>query len=127
MTRSYHKLIVWRKSVDLAKAVYILTGLLPADERFGLVSQMRRCAVSIASNIAEGASRRGNKEFLQFLYIARGSLAELETQLTIAEELEFVAAENSSLGQEIDDIFGLLNGLINSLTRSSSPNQGTNS
>lgn len=119
MTRSYHSLKVWRNSVDLAKAVYQFTGYLPTDERFGLTSQMRRCAVSIASNIAEGASRRSNKEFLQFLYVARGSLGELETQLTIAEELELVPTRKNDLRQQIDDIFGLLNGLINSQRRSS--------
>jgi four helix bundle protein len=87
---SYRDLIVWQKSMDLAKEVYILTKSFPKDEMFGLVSQARRCAVSIPSNIAEGRGRGSNKEFVRFLQIALGSLYELQTQIELSKELEFV-------------------------------------
>ncbi|OGA37725.1 MAG: four helix bundle protein [Betaproteobacteria bacterium RIFCSPLOWO2_12_FULL_62_13] len=114
MRRTYHDLLAWQRSVKLAKEVYSVTKGLPDDERFGLVSQMRRAAVSVASNIAEGSSRSGKQEFLQFLNIAKGSLSELETQLTIAEELAFVERD-TALRNTIDELFGLLHGLMNSL------------
>jgi four helix bundle protein len=76
-----HKdLDVWKKSMNLVVLIYDITSKFPSDERFGLTSQMRRAAVSIPSNIAEGAARKGDKEFIQFLMIALGSLSELETQ-----------------------------------------------
>jgi four helix bundle protein len=84
---SYRKLIVWQKSFELVKEIYTLTDTLPKDEQFGLVSQMRRCAVSIPSNIAEGQQRNNAKEYRQFLGIARGSAAELSTQLLLVQEL----------------------------------------
>ena len=85
-----HKdLEVWKKSMDLVELTYDLTSKFPSDERFGLVSQMRRAAVSIPSNIAEGAARKGDKELIQFLMIALGSLSELETQYLIAVRLKF--------------------------------------
>jgi len=76
---------VWQAAIELAKDVYARTKDYPRDEIFGLVSQMRRCAVSIASNIAEGAARNGKREFLQFLYIALGSVSELDTQIEISK------------------------------------------
>lgn len=81
---SYRHLIAWRKAVALAGTVYAATRLLPSDERFGLRTQIRRAAISVPSNIAEGAARNNLAEFLQFLHIARGSLAELDTQMVIA-------------------------------------------
>lgn len=116
MRRTYHDLLAWQRSVKLAKEIYGLTRLFPDDERFGLTSQMRRAAVSVASNIAEGASRASPREFLQFLSMAKGSLSELETQLTIAEELQFVE-RGGLVRTSIDDIFGLIHGLINSVKR----------
>ncbi len=83
----FRKLIVWQKSISLAKLIYLLTQKLPTEEKFGLISQMRRCAVSVPSNIAEGSKRRTKKDFTQFLKIASGSLAELETQLLLTEEI----------------------------------------
>jgi four helix bundle protein len=118
---------VWQASVELAKFVYTLTARFPSDERFGLIAQMRRCAVSVPSNIAEGASRRSKKEFLQFLYVARGSLSELETQLTIAEQLGFVSSSKSCIRLKIEDAFGLLNGLINSQSPSTLHRRAANS
>ena len=85
-----HKnLDVWKKSMDLVEVTYKLTQQFPDFEKFGLTSQMRRSAVSIPSNIAEGAARKGDKELIQFLYIALGSISELETQYLIAVRLKF--------------------------------------
>jgi four helix bundle protein len=85
-----HKnLDVWKKSMDLVEVTYKLTQQFPDSEKFGLTSQMRRSAVSIPSNIAEGAARKGDKELIQFLYIAIGSISELETQYLIAVRLKF--------------------------------------
>lgn len=87
MVRSYRDLTVWKKSFDLSKQVYDITKALPKDELFGITSQIRRCAVSIPSNIAEGNQRNNTKEFIQFLGIARGSVAELETQLLLIQDI----------------------------------------
>jgi four helix bundle protein len=112
--RRHHDLIAWQRAVDLVKAVYEITETLPDSDRFGLVSRMRRAAVSIPSNIAEDAARHSSKEFLQGLYIARGSLAEIETQLVLCRELGFVK-DASALDQLISELFGILSGLIRSL------------
>lgn len=85
--RSFQDLIVWQKAMTLAKLVYLLCEKLPSDQRYGLISQMQRCAVSIPSNIAEGSKRGSVKDFAQFLRIARGSAAELETQLFLAGDI----------------------------------------
>jgi four helix bundle protein len=87
--KHYKELLVWQKGMSLAKGVYGLTARFPTDERFGLVSQMRRAAVSVPSNIAEGQARHGTREFLQFLSHASGSLAELETQLLLSIEMKY--------------------------------------
>ena len=84
---SFKELIVWQRSMDLAKEVYKVTEKLPQKEMFGMQSQMRRAAVSIPSNIAEGKKRKTRKDFLQFLHIADGSAAELETQILLAQSL----------------------------------------
>jgi four helix bundle protein len=88
--RPHRKLEVWKNSMQLTKIIYKVTVSFPASELYGLVSQMRRAAVSIPSNIAEGAARTGKKEFLQFLNIAQGSASELDTQIELAQMLEFV-------------------------------------
>ena len=86
-----HKdLDVWKKSMDLVESIYKITQTFPDTEKYGLTSQMRRAAVSIPSNIAEGAARKGDKELIQFLYISIGSLSELETQYLIAIRLGFI-------------------------------------
>ncbi|MGO4906193.1 four helix bundle protein [Flavobacterium sp. W20_MBD1_R3] len=91
-----HKdLEVWKKSMDLVVTVYQITQMFPDTEKYGLTIQMRRAAVSIPSNIAEGAARKGDKELMQFLYISIGSLSELETQYLIAIRLGFVAKEDN--------------------------------
>lgn len=89
--KSYKRLIVWQKSVELVKLVYFLTRKFPKSEQFGLVSQMRRSAVSIPSNIAEGFGRKSQKELKQFYSISYGSALELETQLIISKDLKLVS------------------------------------
>ena len=88
-TQNYKDLLVWQKGIDLAKATYNFTRAFPAEERFGLIAQMRRAAVSIPSNIAEGQARRTTGEFVQFISNAEGSCAELDTQLILSVELGF--------------------------------------
>lgn len=114
---SHKDLVVWQKSIALACKVYAGTRLLPRDERFGLRSQLRRAAVSIASNIAEGSARRTRAEFIQFLHVSRGSLAELETQYMIAGQLALLSDAATTL-EEIAEVGRLLNGLIRSLASS---------
>ena len=91
--QTYKELLIWQKSKALALFVYKVTAKFPTTETYGLTSQMNRCAISIPSNIAEGWSRQSTKEFIHFLYISRGSLSELETQLEIAQELGLVPSE----------------------------------
>jgi four helix bundle protein len=88
-TRGYKDLLVWQKGIALAKRVYQLTKNFPSEEKFGLVAQMRRAAVSIPSNIAEGQARHTTGEFIQFISHAEGSVAELDTQLILSIELKF--------------------------------------
>jgi len=98
----------------LAKTVYTLTAHFPREEAFGLTAQMRRAAVSVPSNIAEGVARASKKEFSQFLHIARGSLSELDTQLILAKDFGYIA-DLTLTNQLCLQTFKLLNGLINSL------------
>jgi four helix bundle protein len=95
--KSYRDLIVWKKSVELVQDVYELTTVFTSNERFGLTSQMRRCAISIPSNIAEGWGRKRTGSYVQFLGIASGSLAELTTQLEIAFRLNYCSLERRNL------------------------------
>lgn len=114
--RSYQDLIVWQKAMDLVVLTYRVTKQLPDDERFGLVSQSRRAAVSVPSNIAEGYGRNRTGDYLRFLSIANGSLKELETDLLIAERLEFLAdAAIQSLLNQSDEVSRMLLGLKRSL------------
>ena len=101
--RSFKDLIVWQRAMDLSKAIYKLTASFPKDELYGLSAQMRRASVSIPSNIAEGQARGHRAEYRRFLYIALGSLAELETQLLLTEQLGLT----SSCSQVIDRIGSL--------------------
>ena len=87
---SYRDLIVWQKGMLLCKEVYLLTKKFPKEEIYGLTSQIRRCAISIPSNIAEGKGRNGDKEFIRFLQIALGSVYELQTQLELSEQLKYI-------------------------------------
>ena len=105
----YKDLLVWKKGILISKLVYKLTAGFPVDERFGLTAQMRRAAVSVPSNIAEGQARHGTKEFLQFLSHAEGSLAEFETQLLLCVELEFATkGDLDSALKEIDELQKML-------------------
>ncbi len=101
---------VWNKSIELAEKIYKVTSSFPKEEQYGIVSQIRRSVVSISSNIAEGAARNSKKEFIQFLYIALGSLSELETQLILAVRLEFI--KDNNVFSEIESIRKMLLGLI---------------
>lgn len=115
--RRYQELIAWQKAMILAKEVYDLTKLFPADEKYGLSSQMRRAAVSIPSNIAEGQGRLTKGEFRQFLGNARGSLFEIETQTALAKELGYINSTHAEKTIEItSEVSRLLNGLISSLS-----------
>ncbi|RSK31186.1 four helix bundle protein [Hymenobacter metallilatus] len=96
----YRKLRVWHDAIELAVEVYQLTALFPASEKFNLISQMNRAAVSVGSNIGEGAGRGSNAEFIQFLHYASGSCTELITQLTIAERLGFATPVGAELAAE---------------------------
>ena len=96
MGKPHEQLEAWKFSMELAKAVYQLTATFPAEERYGLSQQMRRAAVSIPSNIAEGAGRNGAKEYLHFIGVARGSLAELETQMQLSVMLGFITADHAA-------------------------------
>ena len=110
--RNFRNLEIWKNGIEIVKQVYILSQQLPTEEKFGLKSQVTRAAVSIPSNIAEGCSRNSDIEFKRFLEIAIGSLFEVETQLIISKELNFISEEN------LKPIFELLNKeakMINSL------------
>jgi four helix bundle protein len=114
----YRDLKVWQKALDWAEAIYIATAAWPREERFGLISQVRRSAVSVASNIAEGAARRTTGEFMQFVGIAQGSLAEAETQLLLAQRLGYATGRDGSpLLFASAEISRMLAGLASSLSR----------
>ena len=111
-TQSYKDLVVWQEGIALAKLIYEVTAHFPSEEKFGLVSQMRRAAVSIPSNIAEGQARHTTGEFIQFISHAEGSAAELETQIILSVELGFSAKEDVIQTYEIlDEIRRMLNAL----------------
>ena len=116
-TQSYKDLVVWQKGIALAKIVYRLTQNFPPEEEFGLVAQMRRSAVSIPSNIAEGQARRTTGEFIQFISNAEGSVAELDTQLILSMELGFCDSSNAAAAFELlDELRRMLNVLRRKLS-----------
>ena len=113
---NFKELRVWKEAIELAKLVYKTSVRFPEVEKYGLKSQVNRAAVSVPSNIAEGAGRGSNKEFAQFLKIALGSAHEVETQMILAEAFGYVTeTENKQLMQQIADVQKMLNGLINKL------------
>jgi len=112
----YRDLVVWRKSMDLVVEVYGIIDHFPKQEMYALADQLRRCAVSIPSNIAEGSARQSKKEFLQYLHIALGSLYELQTQLEIACRLWYCSADKVPNGK-IHEIEKMLNALIASMKK----------
>ena len=115
--QGYRDLVVWQKGIALAREIYLLTKKLPSDEKFGLVSQMRRAAVSVPSNIAEGQARHTTGEFVQFISHAEGSVAELDTQLTLCEQLKLLSpTECQSAASLLDELRRMLNSLRRKLT-----------
>jgi len=116
--KSYRDLDVWQKSMRLAKRIYQVTRKFPGDERFGLTNQLRRAAVSVPSNLAEGHARFGAGEFSRFISIAMGSVAEIETQILLSNDLGYITSEISQevLG-ELDAIGKMLRGLAKSIQR----------
>ena len=120
--KTYRDLEVWNKAMDLVEQVYRLTSSFPTDERFGLSSQIRRAAVSVPANIAEGHGRLHRKEYVHHLSVARGSLMEVETHLTIAARLQLISREEAvplwNLAQQVGK---LLNGLVAALREKGKP------
>jgi four helix bundle protein len=113
---NFKDLKVWQKSIALVTLVYQNIEELPQDEKYGLSSQMKRCANSIPSNIAEGAGRTSKKEFKYFLSVSKGSLNELQTQLIVSQKLNFLSLEKlTSLEEKIEEIGKMLSGLMKSL------------
>ena len=114
--KSYKDLKIWNRSLDLARKIYDLTKLLPKEEMYCLTTQIRRAAISIPSNIAEGFARYHNKEYRQFLFIALGSCAELDTQINIALKLKYLKENDSfAIINETDEISKMIMGLIKKL------------
>ena len=114
--RNYTDLIAWQKAMALAESVYRATKTMPREEPYGLTSQMRRAAVSIPSNIAEGQGRRTDGEFLHMLSISHGSVRELETQAMLAQRLAFLRDDHSRVVlEQCSEVGRLLNGLMNSI------------
>src|SRR5690606_40647112 len=116
IVKSYRDLQVWREAVDLVELVYRASAAFPADERFGLTSQLRRSSVSIPSNIAEGHARPSTRDYLRFLGISLGSLAEMETQLLLAQRLGYIDDATLDRALQASDRVGrMLRGLSKSL------------
>ena len=115
---SYRELEIWKKGIELVKIVYKITENFPQKEVFGLTNQMRRAVVSIPSNIAEGQARHHTKEFVQFLYQALGSLAELDTQIIIAKELGYLKVVESGewFERQIGELQKMIHTLLKKLT-----------
>lgn len=116
MGQSFKDLVVWQRAIELAVSIYALTSKFPDAERFGLTSQMRRAAVSVGSNIAEGYGRSTKGEYVQFLGHSRGSCSEIETQLVIAKALKFGALADLEIAEKLcADVGRLLGGLMRTL------------
>ena len=116
MNHNFKELKIWQKSIALTKDIYTITKNFPKEEMFGLTNQIRRCAVSVPSNIAEGCGRDTPKQLINFLNIAMGSLCELETQLLISKELHYIKQQNSKeILNNIDEIGKMINGLRKNL------------
>jgi four helix bundle protein len=116
--KNYRDLIAWQKAMDLSVTAYEISRKLPKEEQYGLTSQIRRALVSIPSNIAEGHARRSTKEFVRFLSVAHGSLAEIETQFLLAERLNYLASPDLIPVMKLASEVGrLINGLTKSLSK----------
>lgn len=120
--RTFKDLVVWQKSYQLCLRVYSATARFPTDERYGLMTQLRRAAVSVPSNIAEGYNRRGRKDYVRFCSVALGSLAELETQLMLARDLKLCSSNDAvGLAEDVEEIQRMLKALIRSLDSRETP------
>jgi len=118
MPRTHKDLDVWKKSINFVTSIYKITKTFPKEELYGLVSQIRRASVSIPSNIAEGAVRKGKPEFRQFLYISLSSAAEVDTQLIISKNLKYIDEDKyENLKNELNSISKMIQGLIKSLDK----------
>ncbi|WP_456480556.1 four helix bundle protein [Nautilia sp.] len=115
MVTNHMDLKIWKVGIDMVEEIYKITEFFPKTEIFGLSSQIKRAAVSVPSNIAEGASRQTTKEFIQFLYIALGSLSELETQLIIAKKLNFLTENTEKIFSKIKGLKKMILNMIKSL------------
>ena len=117
MWKNYRDLDVWKKSIQLVKKIYLLSRKYPQEEIYGLTSQLRRAAVSIPSNIAEGQARQSVNDFKRFLNYSKGSAAEVDTQMVISKELDFITEkELDEIYKDICEILKMLEGLSNSIT-----------
>jgi len=117
---NFKELNIWKESMSLAKEIYSITKFFPSEEKFGLTSQINRCAVSVPSNIAEGAGRQSDKEFNQFLNIALGSSFELETQLLLSNDFNYITKEQTELlTEKVCKIQRMINGLKKSILQTS--------
>ena len=118
IVKTYKELVVWQKSMDLVCEIYKLTKKLPKEETYGLINQLQRAAVSIPSNIAEGQFRNSTKEFVQFLSFAKGSVAEVDTQLQICTRLDYLLTDDVQCALSLcDEIGRMLNALIAALPK----------
>lgn len=117
--RPHYNLEVWKRSFAIVKRIYLITDDFPTEEKYGLVSQLRRASVSVPTNISEGSARNSQKEFLRFLYFSLGSLTEVETLLLLSIELGFIKSKEliEEILHEVEVITKLLLGLINSIKR----------
>jgi len=114
--RSYQDLSVWQKAMDLVVTIYKATSAFPKTETYGLANQLRRAAISVASNIAEGSAKRSTREFIRFINIASGSVAEMQTQTILSQRLDyFDAVTYARVIQSVDEIGRMLHGLQESL------------
>ena len=121
---THKELRVWQQSVEMVTSIYLMTKAFPKEELFGLVSQMRRAAVSVPSNIAEGYARGSDKEKLHFLRISSGSMSEIETQLMISSNLGYISQDLfNELSEQITSVWKQLNALISSIKKRLSPQE----
>jgi four helix bundle protein len=123
---NYRDLSTWKRAHELALGIYRSTGAFPAGERYGLVAQLRRAAVSVVSNIAEGAGRKSDRELARFLRIARGSVCEVECQLLLSRDLGYLKADGwAALDADCREVSKMLNGLIRSFHTEGQPRRGS--
>jgi len=115
--RNFQELVVWQKAMDLVVNVYDLVKIFPKDELYSLSAQLKRACISVPSNIAEGYSRNTTKDYIRFLYIARGSLSEVQTQLLLSIKLNFISNEQAAISLSLSNEIGkILNAIIIKLT-----------